>query len=119
MHKRAVLKTLVVLVLSVPAFGAGQSESQPEQGVVDARQHFPPSAARAGYRDVPNLARLRAAFQQTPPVPGGLGAGTVYRQGALPVTSRAELSTQMIVYPDGIAVPNWIFNGDEQNGAYR
>jgi hypothetical protein len=25
------------------------------------------------------------------------------------VTSRAELYTQMIVHPNGIAVPNWIF----------
>jgi hypothetical protein len=105
MGKRAVLKRLVILALSVPAFGAGQ----PETGFVDARQRFPPSAARAGGREVPNLARLRVATQQTPPVPGGLGAGTVYRQGALRVTSRAELWTQMIVYPDGIAAPNWIF----------
>jgi len=46
---------------------------------------------------------------ETPPVPGGLGAGTIYKQGALQITSRAELFTQMIVYPNGINVPNWIF----------
>jgi hypothetical protein len=105
MRKRAVLNTLVTLALCVPAFGSGQ----PDAGFVDARRNFPPTAARVGHRVVPHLGLLRAGFAETPPVPGGLGAGTVYRQGALQITTRAELFTQMIVHPNGIDVPNWIF----------
>ena len=82
--------------------------AQTDPAPVDARPQFPPSAAHAGNHAVPNLASLRAG-EETPPVPGGLGAGTIYRQGALPANNRAELSTQMIVHPTGIDVPNWIF----------
>jgi hypothetical protein len=52
---------------------------------------------------------LRAVGSPVPPVPGGLGAGVVYSTGALPATTRAELYTEMIVHPAGIAVPNWLF----------
>jgi hypothetical protein len=75
---------------------------------VDARPQFPPTAAHAGNHVVPNLASLRSS-QETPPIPGGLGAGTIFRQNALQANNRAELSTQMIVHPTGINVPNWIF----------
>lgn len=89
----------VFVILSV--HGAAQA--------IDARGDFPAAAARIRDRDVPNLALLRSGMTETPPVPGGLGAGTIYKQGALQITSRAELFTRMIVYPDGINVPNWIF----------
>jgi len=82
--------------------------AQDDPGIVDARPQFPPGPAHAGSHAVPNLASLRSG-QETPPIPGGLGAGTIYNQGALPVNNRAELSTQMIVHPNGIDVPNWIF----------
>jgi hypothetical protein len=48
-------------------------------------------------------------------VPGGLGAGTLYQQGALQVGSTATLQTRMFVYPNGIAAgdgpvyDNWTF----------
>jgi hypothetical protein len=86
------------------------SEERPEIAHVnDARYRFPPSAPRVGGRAVPNLGYLRRQTRETPPVPGGIGAGTIYRQGALSVTFRAELHTQMIVYPTGINVADWIF----------
>jgi hypothetical protein len=82
--------------------------AQSDSEAVDTRPQFPPSAAHAGNHAVPNLASLRSG-RATPPIPGGVGAGTLYRQGALPATNRAELSTQMIVHPTGIDVPDWIF----------
>jgi hypothetical protein len=97
-----------VLVFSLYA-SAGATDPQSTQGLVDARLNFPPSAAHVGGRAVPNLAGLRAGFLKTPPVPGGIGAGTLYNQRALQVTSRAELYTQMIVQPNGIDVPNFLF----------
>src|SRR3989442_8844128 len=99
MRTPARVAAAVFVILSV--HGAAQA--------IDARGDFPAAAARIRDRDVPNLARLRSGMTETPPVPGGLGAGTIYKQGALQITSRAELFTRMIVYPDGINVPNWIF----------
>ena len=76
----------------------------------DARASFPPNAARVAGRHVPNLKWARAVSREdTAPVPGGLGAGTLYKAGALRVTSRAELSTSMIVHSQGIGVSNWLF----------
>lgn len=104
---RKLIPSAVVIWLLYAA--AGATTSQSTAGFVDARPHFPPSAAQVHGRGIPKLSTLRAGFLETPPVPGGIGAGTVYRQGSLQVTSRAELYTQMIVHPTGIAVPNWIF----------
>jgi hypothetical protein len=100
-----VFSSLLVFCLYVPSEGT----TPPDQASVDARAAFPPSVARVGGRSLPSLKRLRVETRLTPPVPGGLGAGTIYREGALRVTSRAELYTKMIVHPNGIDVPNWLF----------
>lgn len=43
-------------------------------------------------------------------MPGGLGAGTLYDQGRLKVTTSADFRTVMIVHPSGIGtLSNWIF----------
>ena len=76
---------------------------------VDVRRDFPPERAVVKGRAVPSLAGHPQTGMVGPPVPGGLGAGVIYAPGALPVLSRAELYTGMIVYPEGIAVPNWLF----------
>jgi hypothetical protein len=98
-----------VVVLSLYTAAGAAIAPQSTQATVDARPNFPPSAAHVGRRVVPNLAALRAGFLETPPVPGGIGAGTLYSQRSLRVTSRAELYTQMIVHPTGIGVANFIF----------
>src|SRR6266511_2613026 len=87
---------------------AGAATQQSPAGLADSRAHFPPSAGQVQGRRIPQLSTLRAGAFETPPVPGGIGAGTLYAPGFLRVTSRAELYTQMIVHPNGIAVPNWI-----------
>jgi hypothetical protein len=97
---------VVVFLLSVMVEA---TEPQPDTAGSDARAQFPPSAAHVHGRAVPKLSALRAAAAESAPVPGGLGAGTLYPQGSLPINSRAELYTQMIVHPNGINVPNWIF----------
>lgn len=103
---RTLIPTAVTICLLYVA--AGATPSQLTAGFADARQHFPPSTAQVHGRAVPKLSTLRAGSLGTPPVPGGIGAGTLYRQGSLQVTSRAALSTQMIVHPTGIDAPNWI-----------
>jgi hypothetical protein len=97
-----------VVLVSIFCAWAAITGAQTDTDPVDARPQFPPGAAHAGSHAVPNLASLRSG-QEIPPIPGGIGAGTIYNQGALPATNRAELSTQMIVHPNGIDVPNWIF----------
>jgi hypothetical protein len=103
---RTVSASAAVILLFYAAVGAAPPSTA---SFPDRREHFPPSAAHVQGRLVPKLSDLRAHDFETPPVPGGLGAGTLYRQGSLQVASRAELYTQMIVHPEGIAVPNWIF----------
>jgi hypothetical protein len=96
-----------VLVMLCGGVAATQTTEAP---ATDARRRFPPNEARVKGGRVPNLKWLRAASTgSTAPVPGGLGAGTLYRAGTLRVTSRAELATSMIVHPQGIGVSNWLF----------
>ena len=103
---RKLIPSAVAICLLYAA--AGATTSQLPAGFADARRHFPPSAAMVHGRAVPDLATLRAEPLATPPVPGGIGAGTLYRQGRLQVTSHATLSTQMIIHPTGIDVPGWV-----------
>lgn len=45
------------------------------------------------------------------PVPGGLGAGTLYRQGRLQVVTSTNLDTEMVVHPEGMNMPpEWILS---------
>lgn len=104
---RKLIPSAVVIWLLYTAAGATTAQSPAR--FADSRAQFPPSAAQVQGRRVPKLSTLRSGSLETPPVPGGIGAGTLYRQGSLQLTSRAELYTQMIVHPNGIAVPNWIF----------
>ncbi len=104
--------------------------------VVDQREAFaklhmkskqPPSLAlqRVQHHGTtsPSLSRGKSSM----PVPGGIGAGTVYRQGQLPATSDTYLQTFMGIYPTGLGnTANWIYTtatnrtekGTEVLGAY-
>lgn len=79
-----------------------------EAEAVDATKNFPSGPARVGGRDLPDLAQLRKR-KTTLPVPGGIGAGVLYPTGKLAVATRAQLDTEMIVRPEGLDVPNWLF----------
>jgi hypothetical protein len=75
----------------------------------------------AGPHHIPNLARQRRdqRFREglapsEAPVPGGIGIGTLFKSGALPVTDLAELETTMFVHPDGVEPSttnlDWLFS---------
>jgi hypothetical protein len=67
----------------------------------------------------PSLVDLRGTFdgaprakgrRSDPPTPSGVGAGTTYKVGQLPVHSTTTLTTHMIVYPNGLGnLPDWLF----------
>jgi len=56
----------------------------------------------------------RANEIQSVPPPGGIGAGTVYKQGSLQALEHAELHTKMFVHPDGVDPSSsglsWLFS---------
>jgi hypothetical protein len=118
-----VFALMMVATISVSghAFAARTDKAlavDPDAGVPteDHRYEFPPTLnPQHGKLVVPNLAHQRATYWQERgfaglPVPGGLGSGTLYRQGELQVSIESVLRTQMIVYPAGMPLPsNWLF----------
>ncbi|MFZ5896531.1 MAG: cellulose binding domain-containing protein [Myxococcota bacterium] len=51
-----------------------------------------------------------ASADDTMPVPGGLGAGVIFKNGALQSANSATLYTKMIIYPDGIGnLPDFLY----------
>lgn len=119
----SVLLFSVVIVSPVLA----QSECEPgtlfnpDTGVCapvhDVREQYLAEQARV---EVPNLMELRSERSESRaeeagamPPPGGIGAGTGYRGGALQALRQGELYTKMFVQPNGISPSNmnlvWLF----------
>ena len=124
MLKRILLFALMMaaaMSFSGHAFAASTNEAialDPDAGAAteDRRHEFPPTLnPKHGKHVVPNLAHQRATYWQERgleglPEPGGLGSGTLYKQGELQVSIESVLRTQMIVYPEGMTLPpNWLF----------
>jgi hypothetical protein len=80
---RKLIPSAVVIWLLYIA--TGTTAPQSPAGSADSRTQFPPSAAQVHGRRVPKLSTLRSGSFETPPIPGGIGAGTLYRQGSLQV----------------------------------
>ena len=123
MKRMLVFALMMVAVMSLRGHAGAASIDEelaldPDAGAAteDHRYEFPPTRnPKHGKHVVPNLAQQRATSLQERgfealPVPGGLGSGTLYRQGELQASTNSVLRTQMIVYPEGMPLPpNWLF----------
>jgi hypothetical protein len=114
------LQTLVVLFFLFPTlavYAQIPTDEDADAAVTeDHRYAFPPTRnPKHGAHVVPHLGQLRSMYLQQRgfralPVPGGVGSGTLYKQGALRASAESALRTHMIVYPEGMTLPqNWLF----------
>ena len=123
------LSSLVYSVFALGFAGVVQAQDclpgtllEPYQGICadinDVRDVFiPPSEASSVLPgkvsgDTLTAPSSNLIFEEEPPVPGTMSAGTMFNVGSYQVTTSSHLHTKMMVYPNGLgvpALPNWIY----------
>lgn len=121
-YRASVVPTLIVGALLT---GCGATDESPSSETTESSETAltvrkergerptPPDlrAQRKAHRhERPQVEKSKQSRISESPVPGGLGAGVSYQNGALQSLQSATLYTHMVVYPEGLGqLPDWLY----------